>query len=291
MSDLPTVPVTLRVRLAHAAVQAIADVVGADILHIKGPSVDPALRPEGRASMDADVLVRPAHLKRFFAGLKEYGWQQMKVLRSRGLVEHSMNWYQGELGQMDVHVRFPGIQADPAGAFEQLWMARSVQQIGHQPCVVPDVVAQRLVLLLHAAREVGHNDADVTVAWHAASPAAKDAVRALARELDAEVALAVATGNLEEYRDRPEYDLWRLFADGDITTSGFRRINKEIKRRSRVVGIFPNEAAVIRLIRAVLADAHDEWQVADRRYLSEQSMTALYPEMDNEPIAALTSGE
>ena len=60
------------------------------------------------------------------------------------------------------------------------------------------------------------------------------------------------------------------------------RLNKEVKRRSNVVGIFPNDAAVIRLIGAVLADQHDEWAIA-RRYLSETSMAELNQPRDTDP--------
>ncbi len=84
-----------------------------------------------------------------------------------------------------------------------------------------------------------------------------------------------------------------MAASGQVLINLIQRVNKEIKRRARVVEIFPHSASVIRMVGAVLADMHDEWQADDRRYLFQGSMAllCLYPDSDTGDIAAIDSGE
>lgn len=61
------------------------------------------------------------------------------------------------------------------------------------------------------------------------------------------------------------------------STNPLERLNREVNRRTDVVGIFPNAQALLRLSTCVLIEAHGEWQSGERRYLSESSMALLTP--------------
>jgi len=59
------------------------------------------------------------------------------------------------------------------------------------------------------------------------------------------------------------------------STNPLELLNREIKRRTDVVGIFPNIAALLRLAGSILVEQHDEWEAGDRRYFTEASMAEL----------------
>ncbi len=71
------------------------------------------------------------------------------------------------------------------------------------------------------------------------------------------------------------------------STNPIERLNKEVKRRADVVGIFPNEASIMRLIGAVLFEQNDEWQTQNR-YMQVEAFAQIDTE-ETDPILSITT--
>ena len=238
------VPMAVRLRFGHAAVQRVADGVGADLLHIKGLAVADELRPTSRGS-DVDVLVRPTHVERLDRAMRAAGWVLYSTFRSGSPFGHAQTYTHDAWGYIDVHRFFPGLGVTPARAFDRLWRDRSTIELAGWNCAVPDVAGQALILVLNDARASAGNRRDVAAAWEDAGAERRAAVVALRDELGAEVAFAAATGGLDRYRDRREYRMWKVASEGGSRTDEWRAR----------VGSAPDFGAAVRVaVRAPLVN-------------------------------------
>lgn len=135
------------------------------------------------------------------------------------------------------------------------WMRNA---LAHAPAKQRAAVAAMLKTIF--AQET---KAEAAAQWNVVADALRDKQPKLGAMMDA------SREDVLAYMDFPK-DHWPQIS----STNPLERLNKEIKRRSDVVGIFPNDAAIIRLVGALMLETNDEWAVA-RRYMSLETLARL----------------
>ena len=210
-------PWSVGIRFSHASVQALAEDHRVDLLHIKGPAIDASLLDGPRESIDADVLVRPSHVPLLLDVMHRHGWSTQYRFEDGSAFEHASTLVHPVLAPVDVHRRFPGIDADASVAFDRLWSQRYAVELAGVRCPVPSMAAQRLLLIVHAARSGSLRHPDIRRCWDEADDEQRDEVVRLAHDIGASVALAAGTGRLDEFAGQPGHELWKVLSTGDTS--------------------------------------------------------------------------
>jgi hypothetical protein len=229
------VPPRIRLEMGHAHLQWVADDAGLRLLHIKGVALDERLRWAGRQGTDADVIVPASDADAYVNALQRHGWVLGNAFENNSSFEHAAALRHVDFGWADVHRYFPGFAKDPDAVFDRLWDDHLTIELAGRWCAVPSLPAQRLVLILHAARSPGsgHSSHDIVASWDAADAEMRGEIEQLVEELDAHVGFAAAMGELAAYRDRPDYELWRVASQGGTRLEEWRaRIKAAPTRRA-----------------------------------------------------------
>ncbi len=112
------------------------------------------------------------------------------------------------------------------------------------------------------------NKADAEAQWNVVADALREKQATLGALMDA------SRDDVLAYMDFP-WERWPQIA----STNPLERVNREIKRRSDVIGIFPNDKAIVRLVGALMQETNDEWTVA-RRYMSLETLARVIDNPD-----------
>jgi len=213
-----SIPLAVRIELCRAAVQTIADRLGVRMLHIKGAAVDPSIRPAPRSGTDVDVLCDPARIGEMDARLRRHGWRLHTTFDDGSPFGHAQTYWHADWGYLDLHRRFPGIGLPDADAFELLWRDRGEHTCAGRPAAVPSLDAQVVLLMLNRARRSEDHGGEVERVWAAQRDEERTRRMQLVSRLQADVAVAAATGDLESHRGHREYALWRAVSEGGSRT-------------------------------------------------------------------------
>ncbi|MCT9625594.1 nucleotidyltransferase family protein [Pseudarthrobacter equi] len=152
--DIVQLSVSEGVLLGHALVARVADELGIRAFFIKGPvSVLQGLRPP-KTSGDVDVFVAPQDLEVLVEALQDRGWRERPVdPDSKTFPKHSVTLDHAEWPCcIDVHYRFPGMEAAASECFETMWHNTERVVLAGQDIPVPSKPLAIVILALHALR-------------------------------------------------------------------------------------------------------------------------------------------
>ena len=149
--------------------------------------------------------------------MSQHGWMLKVDFADGSAFEHAATLGHPLMAHVDAHRRFPGFGLDSERVFQTFWRDRQTLPIAGYPCSVPNPTAQRLVLILNAVRGGPVRQAEIDRLWADATPQEQEAVMELAAETGAQVALAAATGNLDDYAGFREHDLWKVLSTGQTS--------------------------------------------------------------------------